>query len=177
MKLHPIPFLALLVAACGTSSEASGPSQRELLEKAQELGVRNVRAPFPGVLTAGQFDPAQFNELVEAGVHTFVNLRVPTEEGTGWEAEKASELGVDYVSIPIAGIPDVTEANARHLSEVVDAAAKPVMVYCGSSNRVGALFALKAHYVDGESPEQSIEIGKSAGMTRLEPEVRAVLGM
>ena len=42
---------------------------------------------------------------------------------------------------------------------------------------VGGLFALKAHYVDGESPEKAIEIGKSAGMTRIEPQVRAVLGL
>ena len=52
-----------------------------------------------------------------------------------------------------------------------------VLFSCGSSNRVGALFALKARLLDGKSPDEAIAIGEACGMTRLEPVVRQALGM
>jgi uncharacterized protein (TIGR01244 family) len=175
--MKAISALALCLAACAPSSEAGAPARADLFAEAQALGVPNARAPFPGVLTAGQVDAAQLDGLAKAGVRTLVNLRVPTEDGTGFEAARAEELGVAYVALPIAGSADVTEENARRLAATLDGAEKPVLVYCGSSNRVGALFALKAHYVDGKSADEALEIGKSAGLTRLEPDVRAVLGL
>ena len=50
-------------------------------------------------------------------------------------------------------------------------------MHCASGNRVGGLFALKAFYVDGKTPEEALEIGRSAGMTRTEAVVRQELGL
>ncbi len=50
----------------------------------------------------------------------------------------------------------------------------PVLVHCASGNRVGALFALREK-ANGATNEQAIAAGKTAGMTRLEPEVLKVL--
>jgi len=86
-------------------------------------------------------------------------------------------LGMTYVSIPIAGAADISEENARRLAEVLDVGADPVVVHCASGNRVGALFALKAYYVDGKTPEEALALGKAAGVTRLEPVVRQTLGL
>jgi len=51
------------------------------------------------------------------------------------------------------------------------------MLYCASSNRVGAMLALKAHWVDGESPEEALELGLAAGLTSLERSVRDLLDL
>ena len=47
----------------------------------------------------------------------------------------------------------------------------PVLIHCASSNRVGALLALRES-LRGASDEEALEFGKQAGMTRLEPLVK-----
>ncbi|MFQ5537577.1 MAG: hypothetical protein ACE5GJ_09020 [Gemmatimonadota bacterium] len=149
------------------------------LELARELEVYHANEPIPGVITAGQVTPEQFDALAKAGYKTFVSLRLPTERGAGWEEEHAPEVGVSFVRIPIGGPDDLTEEAARRLDRVLKEAEEEggAVVYCGSSNRVGALMALRARWVEGKSPEEALELGKKAGMTRLEPEVRRLLGL
>ncbi len=50
-----------------------------------------------------------------------------------------------------------------------------VLVHCGSSNRVGALLALRAFYHEGATVEEAMDIGAVAGMTRMTDAVRAKL--
>lgn len=173
-----LALLLPVVLAAGACKSAEPPRDQGVIRaEAESLGVKNGRAPFPGIMTAGQLTDEQFRALVDSGYRTFVNLRPADEEGTGWEEDLAAGLGVRFVRIPIAGAPDVTEANARRLSQTLEGAAGPTVVYCGSSNRVGALFALEAYYVDGRGPEEALEVGKAAGVTRLEPKVRELLGL
>jgi protein tyrosine phosphatase (PTP) superfamily phosphohydrolase (DUF442 family) len=49
-----------------------------------------------------------------------------------------------------------------------------VLVHCGSSNRVGAVFALRAK-MNGANDEDALAFGKSAGMTSLESTVKTRL--
>ena len=134
------------------------------------------KAPLEGILTGGQPSPAQFETLAGLGYKTVINMRAPGEKGSTDPAFVES-LGMTYVSIPIAGAADISEENARKLAEVLDVGADPVVVHCASGNRVGALFALKAYYVDGKTPEEALALGKAAGVTRLEPVVRQTLGL
>ena len=72
-----------------------------------------------------------------------------------------------FVSIPITSADDLTEESAQSLSEALAATEGPAVVHCASGNRVGALFALKAFYVDDMSAEEAVAFGKESGMTRL----------
>jgi uncharacterized protein (TIGR01244 family) len=120
---------------------------------------------------------AQLEQLAGQSFATFISLRAPGEPGTGWEPAAAERLGVEFKSLPIQGAADITEAHARELRVLLEASERPVLVYCGSSNRVGALYGLAAFYVDGVSAEEALELAKSAGMTRLEPVLRERLGL
>ena len=42
---------------------------------------------------------------------------------------------------------------------------------------MGAMLALKAHWIDGVDAAEALEIGLAAGMTRLEAPVRELLGL
>lgn len=53
----------------------------------------------------------------------------------------------------------------------------PVALACASGNRVGVLLAARAFWFDGASPDQALTLGKQAGLTRLEPVVRSLLGL
>ena len=171
----------LTLGACASPDPTSRDSTSEApvltADDLARLGVVNGRVPFPGVVTAGQLTESQFASLAELGYDTLVNLRPAEEEGAGWEEDFAATRGIEFHRIPVAGAQDATEANARRLAALMSAADGGVVVYCSSANRAGALLALKAYLLDGESPEASLAIGKAAGLTRLEPHVRTVLGL
>lgn len=138
--------------------------------------LRNGKAPFDGILTGGQPTTEQLKTLAGLGYKTVINLRGPGESGST-DPALVESLGMTYVAIPIAGAGDVSEDNARKLAAALGTGADPVVVHCASGNRVGAIFALKAYYVDGATPEDALAIGQAAGVTRLEPVVRQQLGL
>lgn len=129
-----------------------------------------------GVIGAGQPSDAELEELAAEGVKTVINLRRAGESNlpADWQA-RVEKTGMRYVWMPIAGAPDVNEDKARALAEVMQSAERPLVIHCGSSNRVGALLALKAKLLDGKSTEAAIAYGRRGGLTDLEPHVRSVL--
>ena len=60
---------------------------------------------------------------------------------------------------------------------VSDPAQGPLLLHFATGNRVGALTALKAVWLDGMTPDAALVLGRATGLTRLEPAVRAALGL
>ncbi len=184
-----VPALAvgLLLGACSpepateTPDAAAAtaevmPATAPTLESASALGVENVALPVPHVLTSAQPTPEQLDGLAAAGFEHFISLRLPDENGAGWEEEHTAATEVDFKRLPIAGADGLTRENVEALAELMDAAGdEPTVLYCGSSNRVGALLALKAYWLDGATEEEALALGQSAGMTRLEGPVRELM--
>ena len=174
-----VALAALLFTACKTEPVAepeprpAPPVVAEAVDPAKL--VRNGQMPFEGLLTGGQPTDEQLAALAEAGYQTIINLRQPDEKGTVGEAETVAELGMKYISLPIEGVADLTEEKANALAAVLEEADRPALLHCGSGNRVGALLALKAFWVDGAGAEEAMEVGQSAGLTRLEQAVRELV--
>ena len=182
MKRGTITFVALMalsVLGCGSEPAAQPESAVPAKESSVDPAtlVRNGRMPIDGLLTGGQPTDEQLAALRDAGFATVINLRRPNERGTRGEAEKVAELGMSYLSLPVDGVDGLTEENATALAVALENAERPVLLHCGSGNRVGALLAVKAFRLDGASPEEALEIGLAGGVTRLEPAVREILGL
>ena len=149
---------------------ASPPAPATLID------IPNARMATPSILVGGQPSAEQVEEAARAGYRTIVNLRAPGEKGEWDEATKATELGLSYISMPIAGMEAITVEAAGRLAEILDdPETLPAMVHCASGNRVGALFALKAHHLDGADIETALAAGREAGLTKLEGAVRELL--
>jgi uncharacterized protein (TIGR01244 family) len=190
MKTVPNPRLLLLallavlpVTACAPQDESGAPDTPQALapvgslEDATALEVRNARQPLPHLVTAGQLTEAQLAGLAEAGFKNFISLRLPDEEGAGWEEGYAQAHDMSFTRLPVAGAGGLTREAVEALDGLLDAAGdEPTVLYCGSGNRVGALLALRAYWLDGAGVEDAIELGRAAGMTRLEPAVADLLG-
>jgi protein tyrosine phosphatase (PTP) superfamily phosphohydrolase (DUF442 family) len=160
----------MLAAACGRGADGS-PA-----EEAAALGLQNVAEPVPGLITAAQPTPAQVGQLREMGYDRFISLRLTDEPGAGWEEVGIPETGASFRRIPVAGPDDLTLANVEALAAMLEADdAEGTVLYCASSNRVGAMLALKAFWLDGESAEEALALGRGAGMRSLEPEVRRIM--
>jgi uncharacterized protein (TIGR01244 family) len=136
----------------------------------------NGRLTDEGILVGGQPTQDQFIAAADNGIRTVINLRTEGEEGNT-DPDFVESLGVTYVVIPIGGAEALSEENSRRFATALEEAEAPVMVHCGSGNRVGALFALKAYYVDGLSAEEALVIGQETGATRIEPMLRQKLGL
>lgn len=140
------------------------------------LNIPNFGTPAEGLCTGGQPQPDQLREAQQAGVHTIINLRPIAEHADFDEASLVASLGMTYVNIPIAGPADLTRDNAHKLADALEVAGNgPTLVHCASANRVGALFALKAHYLDGMDVESALALGRNAGLKAMEPLVRELL--
>ena len=173
-----ITLAGLAVAGCRAepaveTAPAAAPGAPAAVDPAAL--VRNGRMPVEGVLTGGQPTDEQLAALRDAGFKTVINLRQPNEMGTRGEAETVAELGMTYVSLPVAGTSGLTEENAAALAALLEEADRPLLLHCGSGNRVGALLALKAFWLEGASAEEALEIGRDGGLTRLEGAVRELL--
>lgn len=176
-----VPLVAAVLGTSCSNSPTPAASKPpaaapSLSAELQATKVGNLAMPAPGLLTGGQPTEEQLAQLAKLGVTKVVCLRPATEAGTGWEEGKAAALGVQFVRLPITGADDLTPAAAEKLAaELAAANGQTTLVCCGSSNRVGALLAMKAFFVDKQSKEQALALGKSAGLQKLLPAVEAKL--
>lgn len=164
--------LLLLFSFVVTAAVSAGPPT--LL-----LPIPNARIPIPGVLSGGQPTTEQIAAAGSAGYKTVINLRADAEPGFEWEAAAVKAGGMAYVSIPVAGTAGLTKENVSRLDAALkDAAAKgPVLLHCGSGNRIGALLALRAVWMEGKDPAAALDYGRASGLTGLEPAVKAMIGL
>lgn len=157
--------------AATKSPAAAEPADRNELGAAP-VAIPHAAQPLPQVLTGGQPNAAQLAQAKQAGYRTVISL-LPEAENRD-EASQVEALGMRFVSIPIAGAPDITLDNARKLSDAMRAPdALPLILHCASGNRAGALLALKLHAVDGLPADEALAIGTRGGMTTLRPAVEA----
>jgi len=134
--------------------------------KIKIIDIPHAKNPLPNVLTGGQPTPAHIEQAQAAGYKTIINLRMPGENGTWDEASKAAELGMTYISIPIAGRDGLSKDNASALMAAIQKHSdEPVMVHCGSGNRIGALFAIDAKFNQNKTTEEAMDVGAKSGLT------------
>ena len=127
--------------------------------------------PVDGITSSGQPDADGFKHVADAGYAAVIDLRGPGENRGLDETTVLAELGLDYVVLPLTGPDSISMENAGKLDEILLSYDKPVLIHCGSGNRVGAILALR-HSLRGASDEEALAYGNSAGLTGLEPIVK-----
>lgn len=118
------------------------------------------------VYFAGQPTVEALREAPERGIKQVVNLRTAPEMTgvSGFdEAAVVADLGMAYTTIPITPA-SLSYTDADRLKEILDKTSDPVMLHCGSSNRVGALWALYLHRYRGFDLDEAIRRGQDAGL-------------
>ena len=118
------------------------------------------------VYFAGQPTRDALLEAKRRGVTTVVNLRTDEEMTSRIDFDEPAlveELGMTYVSIPVTS-QSLSVAEVGRLQDVLNETTGPVLIHCGSSNRVGALWALYLHRHRGFSLDEALERGRNAGL-------------
>ena len=168
-------LLAVILVAGLSAASFADATDREPELKVDLAAVVNTGevVPVDGMTSAGQPDEAALAVFAKQGYTTVIDLRTEGEDRGIDEPTVVEHLGMDYVSLPI-GRDDITFENAQMLDILISEAGGPVLVHCGSGNRVGALLALSKS-MEGADDEAALEYGRKGGMTRLEGRVKEVL--
>ena len=138
----------------------------------QASAPTDAAAYIEGVTGAGQPDEAELERLGAAGFAAIIDLRLPSEDrGLADERAAVESRGMSYIPLPIDSRTDITFDKANELDRILAEIDGPVLIHCGSGNRVGALMSLRAA-MNGADDETAVEAGLQTGLTRLEPTVR-----
>lgn len=168
MKIIKLNLLAILIALPITVLAGDAPAWPD---------IDGAQRPQQNQLVSGQPQPHELVALSHAGVTHVFNARTEGELEAWDEPLLLDELGMAYHHIPIASPDDLDREAIQRFDEILsEIGDEPVLLHCASGNRIGALFALRAAWIDGADNETAIEIGRTHGLTRLETVVREKLG-
>lgn len=166
-------MLAAFLAMSACAGEPKATTLPPLKVSLDEVVANGVVHPVDGLTAAGQPDEASFKVFADSGYVAVIDLRTAGEARGLDEPAVVEELGMDYVSLPITR-DGISFESAKTLDNLIKSYEGPVLVHCGSSNRVGALLALRAS-LDGADDAAAMDVGMKGGLTGLEGKVREVL--
>lgn len=136
------------------------------------LDLANAANPAAGIYTSGRISQDDIAKLEAAGIHHVIDLSQDNETPDFDEAAAVQAAGIGYDNLPIAGPDALTRANVEAFDRLLADAQGPVLVHCASSNRVGAMAALRAAWIEGVPVEEAIAAGRAWGLRSLEGAVR-----
>ena len=168
-------ILSLLTILLLTLSANADDGEQNIHVDLDDVIAAGIVEPVDGITSSGQPDEEALKVFADSGYSVVIDMRGPDEDRGMDDFEGAVEAtGMQYLAFPVVGADQVSFETAAKLDEVLQGIDGPVLMHCGSGNRVGAVLALRQS-LNGAADEESIEFGKDAGMTRLEPRVREVL--
>ena len=161
--------LLLSIALVVASAPAVGASPAQ-----DGLGrLPNVAFPAPHRVASGRLQADDMTALKRADIRNVIDLSVDSETPDFDEATAVRAAGIGYHNLPIHGARDLTRANVVQFNQLLlDAGTDPTLVHCASSNRVGAMIALRAALIYGKSTEVALAEGRRWGLKSLQPAVR-----
>jgi len=141
------------------------------------INLPNRQVPFDGLLVGGQPTFDQIKQAAETGFKAVINLRTDNElPDPDQEKVWVEGSGMKYIHIPVALTEGLTPQNAEIFADALSRPENyPLIVHCKSGERVGAMLALKAFYIDEKEIGDALLIGESAGLIRLAPAVKKIL--
>lgn len=160
-----------------TTASVHGQSTEREVPFGDRVGpdVTNYNRLRPQIATAGLLKNNAVAELTALGFVAILDLRGPAE-GAATEKQAVTAAGLRYFNIPVAnGLPSNTQIAA--FGRIVeDPANYPILVHCGSANRVGAMWTLYRAQ-KGVPVSIAIEEGRTTGLQPgREDDIRRRLG-
>ncbi len=160
-------LMLLLLAFALPAPAAAAPGEAAL------AGLSHVAFPAPHRVASGRLQAGDIAALQRAGIRHVIDLSLDRETPDFDEAAALREAGIGYANLPIHGAADLTRDNVVRFDGLLhDAGTQETLVHCASGNRVGAMIALRAALIGGDSAEAALAEGRRWGLKSLEPAVR-----
>ena len=153
----------LMLSICVHAGEAEVSAGSRLHVNTDTVVEEGVVVPIDGITSSGQPDQAALEVFSESGYAAIIDLRGESENRGINEKAAVESLGMDYVLFPIESRAAISFENAAELDKLIKSYDAPVLIHCGSGNRVGALLALRQSLkgADDEAANHLRERGRS----------------
>lgn len=166
-----MPAVALFITAMsfGVLSSANGQQDLSQLDKIQEAlkdDVPRIICVDERVATGGQPKAAAFAKLAANGFRAVLNLRTDTE-GIDLKEEQAAveKAGMRYISIPVVSGAPRPEQVPDFIKAVKEKDNQPMLIHCGSANRVGAFLMIYRVIDQGWTEDKALQEAIKVGLT------------
>jgi uncharacterized protein (TIGR01244 family) len=164
-----IVLLLTTVMSLSVLSAAGMRQERDKLDAIQQAlkdDVPRIVCVDERVATGGQPTDAAFGKLAANGYRAVLNLRTGGEGiDLKHEQEVIEKAGMRYVSIPVVSSAPKPEQVDEFIKAVKDKANQPMLIHCGSANRVGAFWMIYRVVDQGWPEDKALDEAIKIGLT------------
>lgn len=161
-------LLASLVCAVLAHAAIAGTAPQDALKD-----LPQVSFPAAHRVASGRLQASDVALLKDAGIRQVIDLSADSETPDFDEAAAMRKAGIDYHNLPIHGARDLTLDSLAQFDQLLrHAGTQETLVHCASSNRVGAMIALRAAMIQGQPIDAALQEGRRWGLKNMEPAVR-----
>lgn len=155
------------VIACLLVAGATAAVAAQQVEKQEYPGIRNFSRVDATIACAGATSPEAMAGLKKEGFVSVVNLRAADEAGANVDESKAAAAaaGLKYFHLPFRPASPESDLVDRFIATVTEKTNQPVLIHCGTANRVAALWMIKRVKVDGWPVEKALDEATAIGLT------------
>ncbi|HSQ19650.1 MAG TPA: protein tyrosine phosphatase family protein [Blastocatellia bacterium] len=163
-----VPLFATL-AVFSILSAAGTRQDREKLDRVQQAlkaDVPRIMCVDERVATGGQPTDAAFAKLAANGYRAVLNLRTASEGvDLKHEQDAVQTAGMRYVNIPVVSSAPKPEQVDEFIRAVKDKENHPMLIHCGTANRVGAFWMIYRVVDQGWPEDKALDEATSIGLT------------
>lgn len=170
--IFPLSLSLLVVSAIAQEKDSSSANRLAQIEAALNAEVPRVLCLNENIATGGQPKADAFAKLASNGYRSVVTLRTDKENvDLKKDRELAEAAGMRYIQIPVVtAAPDPKQVE-EFIRTVQDKKNHPMLIYCGSANRVAAFWMIYRVVAEGWVEEKAMAEAVKIGLTR--PELKA----
>ena len=162
-------LLIVAIASLGALSTAGVPQESTKLDKIQQAlkdDVPHILCLDERVATGGQPTDAAFAKLAANGYRAVLSLRTASEGvDLKHEQEAVEKAGLRYVSVPVVSSAPKPEQVDEFIKAVKDKDNQPMLIHCGSANRVGAFWMIYRVVEQGWAEDKALDEATKIGLT------------
>ena len=162
-------FLIAAIASLGGLSAAGVLQEGTKLDKIQQAlkdDVPHILCVDERVATGGQPTDAAFAKLAVNGYRAVLSLRTASEGiDLKHEQEAVEKARLHYVNIPVVSSAPKPEQVDEFIKAVKDKNNQPMLIHCGSANRVGAFWMIYRVVEQGWPEDKALDEATKIGLT------------
>jgi uncharacterized protein (TIGR01244 family) len=167
--MKKIVLLSIAISSLAMLSAAGVRQDRDKLDTIQQAlkdDIPRIVCVDERVATGGQPTDAAFAKLAANGYRAVLNLRTETEGvDLKHEREAIEKAGLRYVNIPVVSSAPKPEQVDEFIRAVKNKDNQPMLIHCGSANRVGAFWMIYRVIDQGWAEEKALDEATKIGLT------------
>jgi uncharacterized protein (TIGR01244 family) len=167
MKRSVITILVFVLAVSLTVlARQQGREKLDKIEQDLKSDVPHLLCIDERISTGGQPKEEAFAKLAANGFRSVLSLRQPTEgPEVAREQEVIEKAGLRFINIPIVTSAPKAEDVEAFIKAVKDQSNQPMLIHCGSANRVGAFWMIYRVVEQGWPEDKAMEEAIKIGLT------------